>query len=146
MRAICLGLVFLFTAGCASGRTAGKVVLGALVVGSAALAVGAAVKGDSVESKLADDYRQREITGSEFASRDSEGQRWNRIGRAATFVGALSLLGLGVIWEMSMGDRAQAEPAQPSTAPIFPVPTAQSPLPAQQLPLPAAQLAVPAPR
>lgn len=139
MRAICLGLVFLFTAGCASGRTAGKVVLGALVVGSAALAVGAAVKSDSVESKLADDYRDREITGSEFASRDAEGQRWNRIGRAATFVGALSLLGLGVIWEMSMGDEARSEPAKPSTAPIFP-------LPAAQLPLPTAKLQLPAPR
>jgi hypothetical protein len=130
MRALCLGLVFLLGAGCASGRTAGKVVLGALVVGSAALAVGAAVKSNSIESKLADDYRTREITGSEFAKRDSDGQRWNRIGRAATFVGALSLLGLGVIWEMSMGDEARAQPARPDATPIFPLPAAQLQRPA----------------
>src|SRR4030095_3124403 len=105
--------------GCASGRTAGKVVLGALVVGSAALAVGAAVKGNSIESKLGDHYRHAELTGMEFTTRDSEGQRWNRIGRAATFVGALSLLGLGVIWEMSMGDDARSEPPRPDAAPIF---------------------------
>ncbi|HXU81352.1 MAG TPA: hypothetical protein VN914_08140 [Polyangia bacterium] len=123
MRALACGLVILLAGGCASGRTAGKVVLGALVVGSAALAVGAAVKGNSIESKLGDDYRQREITGMEFATRDSEGQRWNRIGRAATFVGALSLLGLGVIWEMSLADRAQNEAPKPQLAPIFPVPS-----------------------
>jgi hypothetical protein len=130
MRALCVGLVCLLGAGCASGRTAGKVVLGALVVGSAGLAVGAAVKSESVQTKLADDYRTREITGDEFANRDAEGQRWNRIGRAATFVGGLSLLGLIVIWEMSMGDRAQSEPAKPSADPIFPLPAARMALPA----------------
>jgi hypothetical protein len=129
MRALCLGLVVLFASGCASGRTAGKVILGALVVGSAGLATGAALKSDSIEKKLADDYRDREITGKEFADRDSEGQRWNRISRAATFVGALSVLGLVVIWEMSTGDKAQSEPAKPNMAPIFPVPAAQLSLP-----------------
>jgi hypothetical protein len=129
MRALCLGLVVLFASSCASGRTAGKVVLGALVVGSAGLAVGAAIKSDSIEKKLADDYRDREITGKEFADRDSEGQRWNRIGRAATFVGALSVLGLAVLWEMSMGDEAASAPPPPRMAPIFPVPAAQLSLP-----------------
>jgi hypothetical protein len=129
MRALACGLVFLLAGGCASGRTAGKVVLGALVVGSAALAVGAAVKGKDVQNKLADDYRQRDVTGMEFATRDSEGQRWNRIGRAATFVGALSLLGLGVIWEMQLNDQAQSEPPKPQMAPMFPVPSARLPLP-----------------
>ena len=126
MRALACGLVILLLGGCASGRTAGKVVLGALVVGSAALAVGAAMKGNNIQSKLGDDYRQREITGMEFATRDSEGQRWNRIGRAATFVGALSLLGLGVIWEMSQGDQAQSEPPRPAPGPILPLPSARS--------------------
>jgi hypothetical protein len=130
MRALCLGLVFLLGTGCASGRTAGKVVLGALVVGGAGLAVGAGLKSDSLETKLAADYRTREITGKEFADRDSEGQRWNRIARSATFVGALALLGLGVLWEMSLGDRAQSEPAKPNPAPIFPLPAAQMQLPA----------------
>jgi hypothetical protein len=130
MRAFCCALVFLFAGGCASGRTAGKVVLGALVVGSAALAVGAAVKSESIETKLADDYRTREITGREFANRDAEGQRWNRISRASAFVGALSLLGLGVIWEMSLGDKAQEQAPKVDQSPIFPVPAAQLQLPA----------------
>jgi hypothetical protein len=124
MRALACGLVILLAGGCASGRTAGKVVLGALVVGSAALAVSAAVKSNSIESKLNDDYRNRAITGMEFAQRDSDGQRWNRIGRAATFVGGLSLLGLGVIWEMSLSDRAGSEPAQPAPGPVLPLPQA----------------------
>jgi hypothetical protein len=122
MRALACGLVFLLAGGCASGRTAGKVVLGALVVGSAALAIGAAVKSSSIESKLDDDYRNREITGMQFAERDSEGQRWNRIGRASAFVSGLSLLGLGIIWEMSLGDHASSEPAQPAPGPILPLP------------------------
>jgi len=124
MRALACGLVILLAGGCASGRTAGKVVLGALVVGSAALAVSAAVKSNSIESKLNDDYRNRAITGMEFAQRDSDGQRWNRIGRAATFVGALSLLGLGVIWEMSLADRAGTEPGRPAPGPMLPLPQA----------------------
>ena len=128
MRALACGLVILLAGGCASGRTAGKVVLGALVVGSAALAVGAAVKSNSIESKLADDYRTREITGSEFAKRDSDGQRWNRIGRAAAFVGGLSLLGLGVIWEMQLGDQARSEPAQPVPGSLLPLPRASQSL------------------
>jgi hypothetical protein len=126
MRALACGLVFLLAGGCASGRTAGKVVLGALVVGSAALAISAAVKSNSIESQLRDDYRTRDITGMEFAKRDSEGQRWNRIGRAATFVGGLSLLGLGVIWEMSLNDRAaNTEPVPPRTGPLIPLPSAR---------------------
>jgi hypothetical protein len=129
MRALACGLVFLLAGGCASGRTAGKVVLGALVVGSAALAVGAAVKSNSIEKNLNDDYRSKEITGMEFAHRDSDGQRWNRIGRAAAFVGGMSLLGLGVLWEMSLADHAATEPAKPPTAPLFPLPSAQIPLP-----------------
>jgi hypothetical protein len=128
MRALACGLVFLLAGGCASGRTAGKVVLGALVVGSAALAVSAAVKSNSIESKLNDDYRNRPITGMEFADRDSDGERWNRIGRAATFVGALSLLGLGVIWEMSLADRAGTEPARPVPGPMLPLPHASQSL------------------
>jgi hypothetical protein len=135
MRAFCGGLVLLLVSGCASNgtmssRTVPKVILGALVLGSAAVAIGAAVKGDAIETKLANDYKQRDIPGPEFASRDSDGRRWNRIGRAATFIGGLSLLGLGVIWEMSLGDRAESRASQPANpAPIFPVPSAALPLP-----------------
>src|SRR4029079_13430995 len=115
MRALACGLVILLAGGCASGRTAGKVVLGALVVGGAALAIGAAVKSSSIEKNLNNDYRGQPITGMQFAERDSDGQRWNRIGRAAAFVGGLSLLGLGVIWEMELADHGQREEGQ--TAP-----------------------------
>jgi hypothetical protein len=115
-------------------RTAPKVILGALIVGSAALAVGAAVKSRSIENDLANDYKTREISGSEFANRDAQGQRWNRIARASSFVGAVSVLGLGVLWEMSLNDQATVEPTKTNAAPIFP-PAAMTlprlPLPAQ---------------
>jgi hypothetical protein len=126
MRALACGLVILLAGGCASGRTAGKVVLGALVVGGAALAIGAAVKSNSIEKNLNDDYRGQTITGMQFADRDSDGQRWNRIGRAAAFVGGLSLLGLGVIWEMQLADKAQSEPAKADLGPLLPLPGRQS--------------------
>ena len=125
MRALACGLVILLAGGCASGRTAGKVVLGALVVGGAALAIGAAVKSNSIEKNLNDDYRGQTITGMQFAERDSDGQRWNRIGRAAAFVGGLSLLGLGVIWEMQLADKAQSEPAKPDLGPLLFLPGRQ---------------------
>jgi hypothetical protein len=125
MRALCCGLVLLLGGGCASSgghnRTVPGVILGALVVGSAALAISAAVKSDSIEQKLGDDYKSREVTGSEFASRDSQGQRWNRISRAAAFVGGLSVLGLGILWEMSLSDKAESQPTKANDAPIFPV-------------------------
>jgi hypothetical protein len=130
MRALCCGLALLLAGGCAStsGRpshTMPKVILGVLLVGGAALAIGAAAKGQSIEDKLGTDYAGRDIGGREFASRDSEGQRWNRIARASTFVSGLALLGLGVIWEMSAGDRAQYEaPPRPAPGSIFPAPAA----------------------
>jgi hypothetical protein len=131
MRALRGALVVLLIAGCASNgsipsRTVPKVILGALVIGSAAVAVGAAVKSRSIQDDLANDYKQRDISGSEFASRDAKGQRWNRIGRASTFVGGLSLLGLGILWEISHADEAQLEAPKPNTAPIFPVPAAMT--------------------
>jgi hypothetical protein len=135
MRALRCALMLLLAVGCASNgasprRTLPAVILGALVVGSAGLAVGAAVKGRSIENDLARDYKQRDISGSEFASRDKQGQRWNRIGRASTFVSGLSVLGLGVLWEMSLADHAQAETTKPDPAPIFPPPAAMTiPLP-----------------
>jgi hypothetical protein len=135
MRALCLGLTLLLVGGCASNeplphRTLPKVILGAVVVGAAGLAVGAAVKSRSIENSLANDYKARDISGSEFADRDSQGQRWNRIGRASAFVSGVALLGLGVLWEMSLSDHAQVEPTPIDKAPIFPAPTALTvPLP-----------------
>jgi hypothetical protein len=135
MRALCCGLALLLAGGCASNgtipsRTLPKVILGAVLVGTAGLAVGAAFKGRSVENSLANDYKQREISGSEFASRDADGRRWNRIGRASLFVSGLSLLGLGVLWEMSRADRAQAESTNPDQGPLLPIPAAMTiPLP-----------------
>jgi hypothetical protein len=139
MRALRGAVVLMLVAGCATNgslprRTAPKVILGVLMVGSAALAVGAAIKSHSIENDLANDYKQREISGREFASRDSQGQRWNRIGRASAFVSGLSLLGLGVLWEMSKADEAQTEPSQPNQTPLFPLPAAMT-LPRPGLPI-----------
>jgi hypothetical protein len=141
MRALCCGLVLLLAGGCASSgnlpkRTWPKVVLGALVLGGAAVGIAAGVKGDNIEEELADDIRQREVSGREFASRDSDGERWNRIARASAFVSGLSLLALGILWEMSLADRAEAGLDRPPVqqGPIFPVPAA-----ALKLPPPGAQ-------
>jgi hypothetical protein len=132
--------VALLGAGCASGdlprRTAPKVILGALVLGGAALAVVAAVKSDAIEKDLREDYGRGGLSGRDFGTRDADGERWNRIGRASAFVGGLSLLGLGVLWEMSLSDRAGQGPAEaPAAQPmIFPAPPSAA---AVTLPLPA---------
>lgn len=143
MRALSLTMALgLLLAGCASGdlprRTAPKVILGALVVGGAALAVVAAVKGNAIEKELRQDYAGGNLSGRDFGARDADGERWNRIGRASAFVGGLSLLGLGVLWEMSLSDRATA-PAEAQGKPplIFPVQPAAS----LQLPAPGRSIA-----
>jgi hypothetical protein len=134
MRALCVAMALLL-AGCGSSgiphRTAPRVILGLIAAGGAAVAIGAGLKGNSIESKLKDDLAAGNVTGRQFASRDADGERWNRIGRGATFVSALAVLGLGVLWEMSMGDHSQYDAPKPAQqGPIFPVPAPSAALPA----------------
>lgn len=144
VRTLGMGLILaLLAGGCASNsglprRTVPKVILGALVLGGAALAVSAAIKSDGIEKDLREDYARGGLSGRDFADRDAEGERWNRIGRASAFVSGLSLLGLGILWEMSLSDRAGRDAVEaPANAgpPIFPLspPAALAlpPLPAQ---------------
>jgi hypothetical protein len=138
MRALSCALALALLSGCASNgmpnRTAAKVVLGALVVGTASLAVAAAVKGNALEKDLRADVQNSTLTGRDFAKRDDEGRRWNRIGRASTFVCGLSLLGLAIVWEMGVGDRYQIGPREaPAAQPVLP--------PAASLPVPGARAA-----
>lgn len=133
-------LVAIATAGCGTGRvgadgkpmpryTAAKVILGVVAVGAAAIAAGAAVKGQRLEDDLRDDSRTGGLTGRQFADRDNEGKRWNRAARASAFASGLALIGMGVIWEMSLGDGAARgkDESRPDAKPIFPVQPSGSP-------------------
>lgn len=117
-------LVALLAAGCAStgqggrsDRSLARNVLIGVAAGSAALAVGAAVAGENVESRLRRDYEAGAVSGREFAGRDAEGKRWNRVARASGFVTGLSIIGLGILWEMSIGDRIQRGPREERVQP-----------------------------
>ncbi len=115
MRTTCVVLAcFLPVAGCASGRVAGmpnrsaaRNVLIGVALGTAAIAIGSAVAGNSVESKLRDDLQAGNLSGREFADRDAEGRRWNRVARASAFASGIAVIGIGVVWEASLGDRRQ---------------------------------------
>jgi hypothetical protein len=127
----CLILAFL-TGGCAgtSGRAVARDVLIALAVGSAAVAVGSAVKSHGIQQDLARDVNAGTVSGHDYLERDKEGTRWNRIGRASGFGTALFVTGLAVVWEMSESARVQNGPAEKTPAddprPIIPLP-AQTP-------------------
>jgi hypothetical protein len=132
MRVLCCGVALaVLSAGCASNgvpnRTAAKVVLSVVVVGAAALVTTAVVKGNKVEGDLRNDLQGTAVSGRDFAKRDDEGRRWNRIARASGFVGALALIGLGIVWEMGVGDKVQMGPAESPNAAM--PPTAMLPLP-----------------
>jgi len=127
-----MGLILvaaLAAGGCASSgsskRTVARTVLVVLAAGTAAMAVGAAVKGKSIENDLRDDLESRTLTGPQFTERDNEGRNWNRVARASTLGFGLSLLGLGILWEMRQGDRMEQPPKYTPAddkAPIIPVP------------------------
>lgn len=135
---LCLALA---SAGCAANksngmpdRTVARNILIGVVAGSVAVAVGSAVAGKSVENGLRDDLARGDLSGTDFAHRDDQGRRWNRIARASLYVGGLAALGLGILWEMSAGDRLQVGPREqlpppgpPSAAlPPLPPPTYRS--------------------
>jgi hypothetical protein len=114
-RAICLGTVLAFAlAGCgtASNRAAAKTVLLALTVGTAAVAVGAAVKSGSIKDDLQKDVDAGNLTARQFIDRDADGNHWNRVSRAAAFGSAVFLLGVLAVWEMGAGDRVQYGPRE----------------------------------
>ncbi len=132
-RAVCGVLALALVAGCGTNHTAAKSVLVALAVGSAALAVGSAVKSRSVQNDLEHDLAQNSVTGREFVDRDATGTRWNRIGRASAFAGVVFVLGLVAVFETESAERIQRGPLEWTPAndprPIFPPPpagTAQS--------------------
>lgn len=128
MRAPVLVLVVALGSGCAtsganrtgsdglSGRKIAAGVLIGVAVASAGMATFAMTKGNRIERDLRDDLATGTLTGRQFAERDADGLRWNRVARASGFVGGLSLIGLGILWEMAIGDRA-ASAAAPSAAP-----------------------------
>jgi len=111
-RAACGVLALALVAGCGTNHTAAKSVLVALAVGSAALAVGSAVKSRSVQDDLERDLAQNQVSGRQFVDRDATGTRWNRIGRASAFAGVVFVLGLVAVFEMDTGDRIQNGPRE----------------------------------
>jgi hypothetical protein len=125
MRPLCVALSLLVVGGCASTSDGGSshasravptAILSALVVGSAALAVGAALKSKDVGRKLDDDLQRGALDGRAFIDRDAEGKRWNRIARASAFFGGLAVIGLGIVWEIHQSDRLeQTEPSGAQT-------------------------------
>jgi hypothetical protein len=126
---ICVVLAFACSAsGCASssGRTVARNVLIALAVGSAAVAVGSAVKSHGIEQDLQRDVNAGTVSGRDYVSRDQAGARWNRIARASAFGTALFVTGLAVVWETSASAHIQNSPAEKTPAddphPIFPLP------------------------
>lgn len=132
-RRLCGVLALVLLCGCGPGfrHGAARNVLLALTVGSAALAVGAAVHSRKVQNDLRRDIDAGQVTGREFVDRDASGTRWNRISRAAAFSSGVFVLGLGIVWEMGQSDRSIEGPAERTPAddsqPIFPPgPVAQS--------------------
>jgi hypothetical protein len=120
MRTICMLLVVSMLGACGGSANSGRPdrsvarnILIGLAVGTAAFAVGTVVAGQKVEKDLRDDLQRGGVSGEEFADRDKDGTRWNRMGRAAAFGSGLSILGLGIIWEMGQGDRMVA-PSSPA--------------------------------
>jgi hypothetical protein len=135
MRAVLWVLAPLFLLmGCASegakGRSSARHLLLGLAAASAAGVVGAAVISDQKEKSLQQDVQAGTLTGRQFADRDAEGRRWNRIGRASAFVGVLSLVGLGILWQMDIADRVQEAATEPTpggdAVPLLPPPGASA--------------------
>lgn len=131
--ALIVGFVFAAaSAGCASSsgqggsgkpsRAVARTILAAVALGTAGLAVGAALKSDQIEKDLRAELQSRELTGREFASRDAAGERWNRIARASTFVSAIAVIGFGITFEMASGDRIRHTPTPEGPTQLLPPP------------------------
>jgi hypothetical protein len=127
MRLVSGVLVAVLVCGCGSGsnNAVARNVLLALTVGTTAVAVGAAVKGRSVQNDLQRDLDAGKLTGMQFAERDNSGARWNRVSRAAAFTTGVFVLGLGIVWEMGQANRIQNGPREWTPAddprPIIPL-------------------------
>jgi hypothetical protein len=128
-RGVCaLLMMAMLAGGCAntSGRAIARNVLIALAVGSAGIAVGAAVKGHGIEQDLKTQVAAGGLAGRTYVMRDDEGNRWNRVGRAAAFTSGLFVASLAVLWEMSESAAVQNGPAEKTPAedphPIIPLP------------------------
>jgi hypothetical protein len=111
-RAFTAGLAFAVTlsaalsGGCGSSRATARAVLVGVALVAGGAAIGSTVISSNKEDSLRADAQTGSLSGRAFADRDAEGQRWNRAARASTFVAGIALVGLGVLWEMSLGDRA----------------------------------------
>jgi hypothetical protein len=130
-RTVALFVSVAMASACSSGpgvknRSAARNILAALVVVAGAGAVGAAAVSENKEQSLRDDVKAGTLTGRQFAERDTEGQHWNRAARASAFVAGLGVVGLGILWEMSIGDRIQNGPIDAPAAPqaLLPAPVA----------------------
>jgi hypothetical protein len=116
----------LLAAGCGSGpgvrnRSVAKGLLVALAVAAAGGTAAAVVLSQNKEKSLRDDVQMGLVSGREFADRDAEGKRWNRVGRASVLVGGLAIVGLVIAWQMGLGDRYQFGPPEtPASGPLFP--------------------------
>jgi hypothetical protein len=128
---VALVSMFALLAGCASTsgqgempkRTAVRAVLVAVALGTAALAVGAAIKGNQVEKDLKTELDKGVLNGRDFAAKDDTGERWNRIARASTVFSALAVIGLGITWEMGLGDHIRHTPTKEGPSqPLAPPP------------------------
>jgi hypothetical protein len=107
--AVVLAAITALAGGCGTGghSFARNVLIGVAVI-SAGAAVGAAVVSDNKKTSLANDAEAGGLSGRQFADRDREGTHWNRAARASAFACGLSLVGLALLWEMRLGERAAA--------------------------------------
>jgi hypothetical protein len=127
-----LGLmVALLAGGCSSSpgvrsRSLAKGLLVTLALAATAGAAGAAVVSQNREKSLRDDVEMGLVSGREFADRDAEGKRWNRLGRGSVLVGGLAIVGLVIAWQMGLGDHYQFGPLEPP-APAVPPPRPAAP-------------------
>jgi hypothetical protein len=106
------------TAGRQGERAVARTLLVGAMIAAGGTAAGAAVVSGNKESDLRALANAGSLTGRQFAERDSEGQRWNRIARGSAFVAGLAVVGLAILWEMTAGERAleATAPAPPGTA------------------------------
>jgi hypothetical protein len=108
---LALALCAALAGGCGSSRATARAVLVGVALIAGGTAIGSAVVSSNKEDSLRNDAQTGSLSGRAFADRDSEGQRWNRAARASVFVAGLALVGLGISWEMGLGDHAMAEPS-----------------------------------